>query len=45
MPGDVLALDESPLIQGVDTAEQARRLRAVAPVLTVIDGRITHAGL
>jgi predicted amidohydrolase YtcJ len=45
MPGDLIALDESPLVEGLDTAEQARRLRPMAPVLTVIDGRIVHAGL
>ena len=52
MPGDLIALDADPLASTDPrasgdgaTAEQARRLRAMSPALTVIDGRVAHTTL
>ncbi|MGA8046786.1 MAG: amidohydrolase family protein, partial [Dermatophilaceae bacterium] len=47
MPGDLVALDADPLASAGETgtADQARRLREIAPVLTVIDGRVAHTSL
>lgn len=46
-PGDLVALDRDPLAMVGDgsTAEQARRLRGLTSVLTLIDGRIAHTAL